>query len=123
MQRSAFDSPGEITQKNWLNHLGDERSVKLSPYSSLFKVIQFASRYYRAYFKFFADIAIEKGLSNVLEAYFLHSSANWNKNAKDEKDQPQMLNRLLSGVLHPFIHVGYACEFGALGMLAEGTHT
>ncbi|OBZ73399.1 hypothetical protein A0H81_07066 [Grifola frondosa] len=31
-----------------------------------------------------------------------------------------MLNRFLAGILHPLIHTGYGCEFGLLGMIAEG---
>jgi Questin oxidase-like len=31
-----------------------------------------------------------------------------------------MLNRLLAGVTHPFIHLSYGFEFGILGQVAEG---
>lgn len=31
-----------------------------------------------------------------------------------------MVNRLLSGVLHPLIHVGYGIQFDSPGMIVEG---
>ena len=31
-----------------------------------------------------------------------------------------MLNRLMSALLHPFIHIGYGFEFGIPGQVAEG---
>jgi hypothetical protein len=31
-----------------------------------------------------------------------------------------MLNRLMSVLLHPFIHIGYGLEFGIPGQVAEG---
>jgi hypothetical protein len=34
-----------------------------------------------------------------------------------------MLNRLLGGLLHPFIHLFYGFEFGILGQIAEGIFT
>jgi hypothetical protein len=34
-----------------------------------------------------------------------------------------MLNRLLGGLVHPFIHLFYGFEFGILGQIAEGMFT
>jgi len=62
--------------------------------------------------EFFAAAVLEKGISAVLELYLFSPEAN--------KPPKRMLNRFLSGVLHPVIHVGYGCEFGLPGMVAEG---
>jgi hypothetical protein len=63
----------------------------------------------------------------------LSSSSNFNPDlaAKDVKDvksaddkgkkHPEMLNRLLAGLLHPFIHLAYGFEFGLPGQFSEGT--
>ncbi|KAI9439320.1 hypothetical protein H4582DRAFT_131801 [Lactarius indigo] len=37
-----------------------------------------------------------------------------------KKKHPQMLNRLLAGLVHPFIHLAYGFEFGIPGQVAEG---
>ena len=43
------------------------------------------------------------------------------KNAvKQEKNHPEMLNRLLAGLVHPLIHLAYGLEFGLPGQVAEG---
>jgi len=34
--------------------------------------------------------------------------------------QPQMLNRLLDGILHPMLYLGYGIEFSLPGLIAEG---
>jgi hypothetical protein len=39
---------------------------------------------------------------------------------KEGKKHPQMLNRLLAGLVHPFIHLAYGFEFGIPGQVAEG---
>ena len=33
---------------------------------------------------------------------------------------PEMISRLLGGLVHPLIFVGYGLEFGQLGHVAEG---
>jgi hypothetical protein len=43
------------------------------------------------------------------------------KVADEEKKHPEMLNRLLAGLLHPFIHLNYGFEFGLPGQVAEGS--
>jgi len=59
-------------------------------------------------------------MEQTIETYIFSPSANWVAEIEDAKLQPQMLNRLLSGVLHPLIHLGHAFEFGVPGMLVEG---
>ena len=39
---------------------------------------------------------------------------------KEGKKHPEMLNRLLAGLVHPFIHLAYGFEFGIPGQVAEG---
>lgn len=112
-QRPAFDSPSEISDANWKDHLGDEKWVWRSTLQPTFGS-SFLS-HYRAYVSFFTKNIKLKGFDQTLEHYFFSQHANW-----EGKKEPQMVNRLLSGVLHPFIHTGYACEFGSPGMLAEG---
>jgi len=97
-QRPAMDSPEDITLNNWKDHLGDEK-------------------YYRAYLKFFAYIVLQKGFSETLETFIFANNLEQNN---EQKEQPRMVNRLLSGLLHPLIHIGYALEFESPGMLAEG---
>ena len=40
--------------------------------------------------------------------------------AKGKKKHPEMLNRVISVLLHPFIHISYGFEFGIPGQVAEG---
>ena len=76
-------------------------------------------RFYDAYLKFFTEVVLEKGAAATLEEYIFSPKANVEP---PKPDQPpmQMVNRLLSGLLHPMIHTGYGAEFGLLGMFAEG---
>lgn len=76
-------------------------------------------RYYQAYINFFAEKVLKEGIAPAIEKYVFDISANWVDGVETAK-QPQMLNRLLSGVLHPYIHVGYGLEFNAPGMVVEG---
>lgn len=70
---------------------------------------------------FFTDVLLKNGAAATLEEYIFSQKANFDP-ARDTKEQtqPEMLNRLVNGVLHPMIHVGYGLEFGLLGTLAEG---
>lgn len=77
-------------------------------------------RYFRAYAAFFTKAHTKHGLDGVLEKYIFSTHANWVEHVKENKDQPQMVNRLFSGVLHPLIHVGYGIEFNSPGMVVEG---
>jgi hypothetical protein len=53
-----------------------------------------------------------------VEKYVFSQQANFDP--ENEQIPPQFLNRFVSGLLHPMIHVGYGLEFGLLGTLAEG---
>lgn len=98
--------------------------------------------YFKQYRNFFAE-QVEKGSpGSSLDTFVFSSDANSNSGNTNvriissssmesiikgfsSKDQPQMINRLFSGVLHPFlgnINVGLATEFDMQGMLVEGTH-
>ncbi|KAG8892160.1 hypothetical protein FRC00_012553 [Tulasnella sp. 408] len=97
-QRPAFQSPGEITEKNWSEHLGDKD-------------------YYNAYMHFYASQIDAHGPGKTLEKYVFAKEANL---TADGKQGPQMLDRFMSGLLHPMIHTGHWAEFHVPGMLAEG---
>lgn len=70
---------------------------------------------------FFTCHVQEKGIASNLEDFIFSPKANLGTEAQLAVDkQPQMLNRLLTGVLHPMIHTGYGAEFNLLGMIVEG---
>ncbi|EJD01363.1 uncharacterized protein FOMMEDRAFT_111131 [Fomitiporia mediterranea MF3/22] len=100
-QREAIEPPNEITESNWIEHFDDER-------------------YFRAYVAFFTKVIMKSSVDAVLDKYVFATNANWVSSITDDKKQPQMVNRLLSGVLHPFIHVGYGIEFDSPGMVVGG---
>jgi hypothetical protein len=75
-------------------------------------------RYYDAYLSFFSAELAAKGPTAILEDYVFSEAVNY-----PEGDvKPVMLVRLLDGLIHPLIHVGYGYEFGVPGMIVEGTH-
>lgn len=86
VERYAHESPGAITKDNAFDHLGD-------------------GDYYRAYLHFFSDLLLKMPLGDVLEEWLFSSKANL------DGKQPQMLNRLLDGILHPMLYLGYGIEF------------
>lgn len=86
VERYAHESPSDITTANVFDHLGD-------------------GDYYRAYLYFFSDILLKTPLSSVLEEWVFSSKANF------DGKQPQMLNRLVDGILHPMLYLGYGVEF------------
>ncbi|KDN34683.1 hypothetical protein RSAG8_12232, partial [Rhizoctonia solani AG-8 WAC10335] len=94
-QRPAYKSPEPIVRDNWTKHLGDED-------------------FYNAYMGFFADEIQTHGLRPTFERFVFSHEANWTK------DEPRMLDRFISGLLHPLIHFGHAAEFGVEGMAVEG---
>ncbi|CCM00192.1 uncharacterized protein FIBRA_02220 [Fibroporia radiculosa] len=98
--RPAFESPGSITEKNFHEHLGDEK-------------------YYNAYLKFFSSILVERGAEKTIEEYIFSAKMNVSIPAVGHPSL-EMLSRFLSGLFHPMIHTGYGAEFGLLGMVAEG---
>lgn len=79
------------------------------------------SRYYGAYLAFFTREAQAKGIAAVLEEFVFSPKANLGPDPNaPHKDQPQMLSRFVSGLIHPMIHTGHGTEFGLPGMLVEG---
>ncbi|KAI0076664.1 hypothetical protein K474DRAFT_1707993 [Panus rudis PR-1116 ss-1] len=98
-QRPLLESPGPIDEKNWKEHIDDER-------------------YYQSYLSFFEKQVLEKGVSNAFEQYILSKDANLVPATQSGK-APHMLSRFLGGFLHSHIHAGYGAEFGVLGMWAE----
>ncbi|KAF8259805.1 hypothetical protein EI94DRAFT_1706802 [Lactarius quietus] len=100
-------SPGHITEENFVEHLNDEK-------------------YYDAYLAFFTAYLQSHSSAEALERFVFSPAYNFKadfaSDGRDSKDnvQPQMLNRLLAGLLHPFIQLAYGLEFGILGQIAEG---
>ncbi|KAF8687882.1 hypothetical protein RHS03_09879, partial [Rhizoctonia solani] len=88
-------SPGPITHENWTKHLGNED-------------------FYNAYMSFFSEEIQTHQLPQTLEKFVFSNGENWTK------DGPGMLDRFMSAVIHPLIHLGDAAEFGVEGMAVEG---
>lgn len=86
VERFAYRSPASITPNNAFDHLGDRD-------------------YYQAYLHFFSDLLLKKPIGDVLEEWIFSPQVNF------EGKQPQMLNRLLDGILHPMLYLGYGIEF------------
>ncbi|KAI9455663.1 hypothetical protein BJY52DRAFT_1121741, partial [Lactarius psammicola] len=105
-------SPGLITEENFTEHLGDVH-------------IMFPG-YYDAYLAFFTDYVQGHSQTEALERFAFSPTYNFRSDlAADGHDsegkvQPQMLNRLLAGLVHPFIQLAYGLEFGILGQIVEG---
>ncbi|KAI0791403.1 hypothetical protein C8Q75DRAFT_76228 [Abortiporus biennis] len=106
-QKPAFPSPEVIDEKNWKDHLGDDK-------------------YYQAYLTFFSNKLLSgdtgnavEDASTVFEDYIFSKDANLVPGATS-KEPPYLLARYLGGFLHPLIHSGYGAEFGLLGTWAEG---
>ncbi|KAF9235887.1 hypothetical protein BU15DRAFT_77494 [Melanogaster broomeanus] len=97
-QRPALKSPEPITGDNFVEHIGDEN-------------------FYQGYVTFFSKQIDEKGAAETLEQSIFSEKYNF----QDGRDATEMLFRLMDGLLHPMIHVGYGVEFGLKGMLAEFT--
>ncbi|KIO26253.1 hypothetical protein M407DRAFT_24469 [Tulasnella calospora MUT 4182] len=97
-QRPAFQSPGEITENNWTEYLGNKD-------------------YYNAYMHFYGSQINAHGPGKTLEKYVFSQEANL---TAEGTQGPQMLDRFMSGLLHPMIHTGHWAEFHVPGMLAEG---
>lgn len=86
IERRQFQSSHAITAETFNDHLGDEN-------------------YYQAYLHFFSDVVLRKPVHAVLEDWIFSSRVNYDT-LKDG-----MLNRLLAGVMHPLIYVGFGLEF------------
>ncbi|KAG5721543.1 hypothetical protein E4T56_gene13069 [Termitomyces sp. T112] len=97
-----FNSPEKITAANLNEHLGDDE-------------------YYGAYLDFFTEIVKKQGVTSAVEEYVLSETANFiSASGKKEKEHPEMLNRLMDGIAHSMIEVGYGLEFNVPGLVAEG---
>lgn len=81
----------EITEDNWTQHLGD-------------------FTYYVHYLVFFSKAIRRLGMRTTLERYLLDNS---------EEGGSDMLWRLVSGIFHPLILLGYAIEFESEAILAQ----
>ncbi|ELU38606.1 hypothetical protein AG1IA_07374 [Rhizoctonia solani AG-1 IA] len=99
-QRPSYKSPEPITHENWRKHLGNEEWVDRISMKSRITYLRFGQLLQRIY---------ELLLRGDSETW-----ANW------AKDEARMLDRFMSGLLHPLIHFGHAAEFGVEGMAVEG---
>jgi Questin oxidase-like len=92
-------------------------------------------RYYDAYLSYFSEYLRDHTPNEAFDRFILSSASNFDPDlaANDVKDiksvadevkrHPEMLNRLLAGLVHPFIHLAYGFEFGLPGQVAEGPST
>ncbi|TRM68879.1 hypothetical protein BD626DRAFT_624338 [Schizophyllum amplum] len=96
-QRPIIQGPEDkiptITTENWTSYLGKEIT-------------------YPAYLKFFNDQIAEHGSQPTIERYIFSPEANGNGTI--------MLARLVSGVLHPWIQLGFGVEFQQEYLVAMG---
>ncbi|TFY82506.1 hypothetical protein EWM64_g1509 [Hericium alpestre] len=94
----VIHSPHAITDDNFVEHLGDDE-------------------YYNAYHAYFSNYLSNHTMTEAVENYIFAPEYNYIPGAKK---QPEMLNRCLASLIHPFIHIGYGVEFEVKGQLAEG---
>ncbi|OCF42806.1 hypothetical protein I317_03408 [Kwoniella heveanensis CBS 569] len=100
------DVPEKIDASNW----GDRRYIGVKGN-------------YSRYLVFFHKELAKLGPLETLNRYVFSPQANWEPfKCDDEKERegPMMLDRLVGGVLHPFIHAGFGLEFNDRVTLAEG---
>ncbi|KAJ7056796.1 hypothetical protein C8F01DRAFT_361735 [Mycena amicta] len=95
LERPSYRSPAVITASNFADHLGDEE-------------------YYQGYLYFFCDLLLNSSTNAVVEEWIFSSKSNFGG------AQMEMLNRLLAGILHPMLYLGYGLEFSLPGLIAEG---
>ncbi|KAJ6467100.1 hypothetical protein C8R47DRAFT_33770 [Mycena vitilis] len=100
LERKQFKSDNPITRGNFNDHLGNEK-------------------YYQAYLHFFSDVVLRKPVDAVLEEWIFAPKMNHDDCIKGG-EQPEMLNRLLAGVMHPLIYIGFGLDFSLPGLVAEG---
>ncbi|THU91890.1 hypothetical protein K435DRAFT_726663 [Dendrothele bispora CBS 962.96] len=82
-----------VTSENWVQYVGNASA-------------------YSAFLTFFEEKIKAAGVLKTLEAYIFSDEANDNN--------VNMLIRLMSGALHPFIQIGYGLEFGNDTLVATG---
>ena len=90
-------------------------------------------RYYDAYLSYFSEYLSDHTPNEAFDRFILSSASNLDPDlaandvndikrvADERKKHPEMLNRLLAGLVHPFIHLAYGFEFGLPGQVAEGS--
>ena len=90
-------------------------------------------RYYDAYLNYFSEYLRDHTSNDAFKHFVMSTSFNFDPNlvandakdiknvAKEGKKHPEMLNRALGGLLHPYIHLMYGLEFGLPGQVAEGS--
>ncbi|KDQ18173.1 hypothetical protein BOTBODRAFT_552378 [Botryobasidium botryosum FD-172 SS1] len=89
--------PGQIDQNNWTQWLGDVDA-------------------YAAYLAFFTKQLEANGVKATLQQYIFSPAAN--------ESGIHMMSRFYSGLLHPFIELGFGLEFGETKAVAIGlAHT
>jgi hypothetical protein len=125
-------SPESITEENLALHVGNDKSVPFfryfAPRHEVDVDVDVDFRFYQAYRDFFKSEVDRYGVVATIEKWVFGASGNTasrvqvsSTGTKDnEKQNPQMLGRLMSLLLHPFIHIGYGLEFGLPVMVIEG---
>ncbi|KAF7344235.1 hypothetical protein MVEN_01714700 [Mycena venus] len=89
-----IDRQGEsITESNWTTRLGEHKA-------------------YGSYLAFFAEQISKNGVSETMRKYVMAPEANGNGSL--------MLARVLGGVFHPFLQIGFGVEFGQDYMVSVG---
>jgi len=68
----------------------------------------------------FSPQAVRCATARYRTIYDGSSSLHQNWVARHDRPPPQMLVRMVAGVLHPFIHIGFGLEFKDIVVLAEG---
>lgn len=120
-QIPAFKGPEPITEDNFVDHLGDHTRVKfLIPMPLIYTNRPSMSRFYASYLAFFSSYLITHTITQAIERFIFLPQFNYNPDLKEGENQPAMLDRFHSGLLHPLIHLGHGLEFGVLGQVAEG---
>ncbi|KAF9230920.1 hypothetical protein BU15DRAFT_83023 [Melanogaster broomeanus] len=99
-QRPPLKSPGPITEDNFVEHIGDEN-------------------FYQGYMTVFSKQIDERGAAETLEQFIFSEKYNF-QDGRDATSQPEMLFRLMDGLLHPMIHFGYGMR-KSLALCAVGT--
>lgn len=94
------------------------------PYMCFLFALLIARSYYDAYLAFFTDYLQQNTPSEALKRFIFSPAYNFVSDHEATEGvsgkHPQMLDRLLGGLVHPFIHLFYGFEFGILGQIAEG---
>jgi hypothetical protein len=116
-------SPRRTSQNIWVM-----RSIYYVPCVMVMTKLTRSTRYYDAYLAFFTDYLQSHSPAEALERFVFSPAYNFRSDlaaasghGSKEGVQPQMLSRVLGGLLHPFIHLAYGFEFDILGQIAQGT--